>query len=348
GVDMVILATGGIGGLYATTTNPRTAVGAGIAMAARAGALIGDAEFVQFHPTAIQSDADPAPLASEALRGEGATLINRDGRRFMAEIHTDAELAPRDVVARAVFTEAQSERGAYLDTRQSIGAAFAEHFPTVYGMCVDNGIDPVHEPIPVIPAEHYHMGGVVTDEDGRTRVPNLFAIGEVACTGLHGANRLASNSLLEAVVFAARAAQAITSDAQPHAHAELKPAEPAPTVGLETREIGQTTIRDIMQSDVGVVRDGDGLRDAVRALGELQEAAGPDRALANMALTARFIAESALRRKESRGGHFRSDYPKPDPALAARKTVTLAGLDLRTGTAARAALTVAANPERGT
>jgi L-aspartate oxidase len=202
-----VLATGGVGHLYAVTTNPSEAKGVGLAMAARAGATIADAEFVQFHPTALDIGADPAPLATEALRGEGAWLVNGKGERFMPAIHPDAELAPRDIVARGVFAEIAAGRGAFLECRTAIGAAFPERFPTVTAACRAAGIDPVTDLIPVAPAEHYHMGGVATDAEGRTTLPGLWAAGEVACTGLHGANRLASNSLLEAVVFGARIAQ---------------------------------------------------------------------------------------------------------------------------------------------
>ncbi len=205
----VVLATGGIGGLYAVTTNPPYARGESIAMAARAGAMIADAEFVQFHPTAIDVGLDPAPLATEALRGEGATLVNACGERFMTTLDPRAELAPRDVVARAVFTEIAAGRGAFLDCRTAIGDRFASAFPTVFALCRKAGVDPARELIPVAPAAHYHMGGIATDARGRSSVPGLWAVGEVASTGLHGANRLASNSLLEAVVFAARAAQDI-------------------------------------------------------------------------------------------------------------------------------------------
>ena len=205
GINAVILATGGIGALYRLTTNPAHARGDGIAMAAKAGATIADAEFVQFHPTAIDVPEDPAPLASEALRGEGAILVDANGRRFMPAVHQDAELAPRDIVARAVFAQIAAGNGAFLDCTDAIGAEFAARFPTVHARCIEAGIDPVIEPIPVAPAEHYHMGGIKTDANARTSIAGLWAVGEVAATGLHGANRLASNSLLEAVVMAARA-----------------------------------------------------------------------------------------------------------------------------------------------
>src|SRR6185437_9325050 len=205
----VVLATGGIGHLYAATTNPSEASGQGLAIAARAGAVIADPEFVQFHPTAIMVGRDPAPLATEALRGEGATLINEAGERFMLSAHPLAELAPRDIVARGVFAEISAGRGAFLDAREALGARFAEKFPTVYASCLTAGLDPAKQPIPIAPAAHYHMGGVAVDARGRTSLRGLWAGGEVASTGAHGANRLASNSLLEAVVYAARIAEDI-------------------------------------------------------------------------------------------------------------------------------------------
>src|SRR5712672_196070 len=205
----VVLATGGIGHLYAVTTNPKQASGQGLAIAARAGAVIADPEFVQFHPTAIMAGRDPAPLATEALRGEGATLINERGERFMPARHPLAELAPRDIVARGVFAEIEAGRGVFLDAREALGAHFAERFPTVYASCMAAGIDPAKQPIPVAPAAHYHMGGISVDARGRASVRGLWAGGEVSSTGAHGANRLASNSLLEAVVYAARIAEDI-------------------------------------------------------------------------------------------------------------------------------------------
>jgi L-aspartate oxidase len=209
----VVLATGGIGHLYAVTTNPKEASGLGLAIAARAGAIIGDPEFVQFHPTAIMIGRDPAPLATEALRGEGATLINGKGERFMVAKHPLAELAPRDIVARGVFAEIAAGRGAFLDATRALGDKFADHFPTVYASCIAGGIDPARQPIPIAPAVHYHMGGIAVDARGRTSINGLWAGGEVSCTGAHGANRLASNSLLEAVVYAARIAEDIDGHA---------------------------------------------------------------------------------------------------------------------------------------
>ncbi len=326
----VVLATGGIGGLYAVTTNPPYARGESIAMAARAGAMISDAEFVQFHPTAIDVGLDPAPLATEALRGEGATLVNADGERFMTKLDPRAELAPRDVVARAVFTEVAAGRGAFLDCRAAIGDRFPSAFPTVFSLCRKAGIDPARELIPVAPAAHYHMGGIATDARGRSSVPGLWAVGEVASTGLHGANRLASNSLLEAVVFAARAAQDIGALDRERGRRERVELQ---RVGDSTAEHGAkrgpavARLRRTMSQYVGVVRDAAGLKKAISVLRDIERHAGNDRVLANMALAARFIAASALLRQESRGAQTRRDYPVADADLATRAFLTLDDID---------------------
>lgn len=322
----VVLATGGAGALYAVTTNPIYARGEAIAFAARAGAIIADAEFVQFHPTAIDAGIDPAPLASEALRGEGATLINRAGERFMLARDPAGDLAPRDVVARAVFAEIAAGRGAFLDGRAAIGAAFPQAFPTVYAHCRAAGIDPVTQPIPVAPAAHYHMGGVATDLFGRTSLEGLWAVGEVASTGLHGANRLASNSLLEAVVLGARVADDIgrlvtAEKAHPVAKTYRTGTDRPFDIVRRTRLIAR--LRQTMSEHVGVVRDGAGLARALTVVREIGEDAGDDRTVVNMALAAEIITGSALLRTESRGAHFRSDYPAPEPALQHRSAVTL-------------------------
>ncbi len=324
----VILASGGAGALFAVTTNPPQARGQGFAMAARAGALVSDVEFVQFHPTAIAVGLDPAPLATEALRGEGALLVNGRGDRFMQRVHADAELAPRDIVARAVFREVQCGRGAFLDCREAIGERFAKDFPKVHETCRAAGIDPAHQPIPIAPAAHYHMGGVMTDANGRSSLDGLWACGEAAATGAHGANRLASNSLLEAVVFAARIAEdvrriypASTPMPVPATTGETD----GPTLFSDTAAIAD--LRTLMSARVGVVRDHEGLVAALRELSELEREGGPDYGFRNMVTAARLIAAAALRRTESRGAHFRSDHPEPDPAQARRSFMTLRQAD---------------------
>jgi L-aspartate oxidase len=326
----VVLATGGVGALFAVTTNPAYARGEAIAMAARAGAVIGDAEFVQFHPTAINVGADPAPLASEALRGEGAILVNGRGERFMTRIDARAELSPRDIVARGVFAEIGAGRGAFLDCRSAIGQRFADAFPTVYAHCRAAGIDPATELIPVAPAAHYHMGGIATDQHGRSSVPGLWAVGEAASTGLHGGNRLASNSLLEAVVFAARAADHIRGldrNVRRAPLVDLKLIASAQHGAGADRAPAVARLRRAMMAHVGVERTASGLVAAIEILQNIERDAGGDNVLANMALAARFIATSALRREESRGAHERSDYPQTSPALATRSFLSAADLD---------------------
>ncbi len=322
----VVLATGGIGGLYAMTTNPALSRGEGLAMAARAGAIIADAEFVQFHPTGIAIGRDPAPLATEALRGEGAALVNGDGERFMLGVHADAELAPRDVVARAVHRQAAAGRGAFLDCRKAIGPAFAERFPTVHAACIEAGIDPACDLIPVAPAAHYHMGGVWTDGRGRTSMDQLWACGEVACTGVHGANRLASNSLLEAVVMGARVAADISRIAPgwrgmppPQWPARLRPVEPAAAQDAEAIAM----LRETMSRHVGMERTRDGLSEALKVLADISARTAGARDLANAIAAARLIAVSALLRSESRGSHYRSDFPVAEDGWRRHSFLTL-------------------------
>jgi L-aspartate oxidase len=324
----VVLATGGAGQLFAITTNPREARGEGIAIAARAGAVIADAEFVQFHPTAINIGRDPAPLATEALRGEGALLIDARGKRFMRAVHADAELGPRDVVARAVYREVASGRGAFLDCRP-LGPKLAEHFPTVFAACRAAGIDPLREPIPVAPAAHYCMGGILTDARGRSTIDGLWACGEVASTGAHGANRLASNSLLEAVVFGARVARDIASFMPPASPKTAGPHEvqAQASTGSGVSEGAEQRLRLAMTGEVGVVRDETSLRSALATIRALEQETGGDRRLANMLTTAKLIAAAAFQRKESRGAHFRCDYPTQDDRLAKRSFLTLAKAD---------------------
>jgi len=303
-----ILATGGLGGLYAVTTNPREVRGEGLALAALAGARISDPEFVQFHPTAIAVDADPAPLASEALRGEGARLIDEHGAPLMAGKHPMGDLAPRDVVARAIHQQIVSGGGAFLDAREAVGEAFPEEFPAVFAACMAGGIDPRVNPIPVAPAVHYHMGGVVTDAKGATSLPGLFAAGECASTGVHGANRLASNSLLEAAVFGTRAGEAARTAPDPRT--EPLTALPAP----DLPDAALAELRKAMARDVGVVRNADGLRATLTLIDRMASEHG--RALPLVA--ARLVTAAALERRESRGGHYRGDFPNTD--ASARRT----------------------------
>lgn len=311
-----VLCTGGTGGLFAVTTNPPEARGDALAMGFETGALIADTEFVQFHPTALDVGRDPAPLATEALRGEGCKLLNTDGTRFMSRYHKDAELAPRDEVARAIHAERAAGRGAFLDAREAIGTHFPEHFPTVFNACRLAKIDPRISPMPVSTAAHYHMGGIVSDFWGRSSLAGLSVCGECASTGAHGANRLASNSLLEAVVFAERISRRLRD-----ATLDL-PGASKGVVPIELPNPALQTLRQKMAADCGVVRTGAGLNDLLNWLQDCEETHGPARAI----LAARLIAEPALARKESRGGHYREDFKDEHPA--ARSFIRSAGNSL--------------------
>jgi L-aspartate oxidase len=411
----VVLATGGLGQLFLYTTNPREATADGLAMAARAGARLVDLEFVQFHPTALAPLAPltpitsltpltpitplgqltpeaepgpravgsaPLPLLTEALRGEGAVLIDERGVRFMTAVHPDRELAPRDVVARAIWARLSEGRRIYLDARHAVGERFPDRFPTVFALCRQHGIDPRVELMPVVPAAHYHMGGVAVDASGRTSLPGLWACGEVAATGAHGANRLASNSLLEALVFGARVAEDVSADGRGERRRDRPPA-----VSTVDRREAATPASDayagvagnaaqlvarlqrLMWERVGVERSGAGLAAAAaelavlarRAAGSLQPresrqsvqsvqsgllpsepagdvdrerqqsmgapapagnafAAGEAR---NLLLAGRLLAQAALARRESRGGHYRADYPRADAAWQKRRFLTV-------------------------
>ena len=337
----VVLATGGLGQLYLHTTNPREATGDGLAMAARAGARLTDVEFVQFHPTALSSgsagpdDGSPMPLLTEALRGEGAILVDQNGYRFMADEHPDRELAPRDVVARAIWRRLMAGDRVYLDSRAAVGERFPERFPTVFALCQERGLDPRTEPIPVAPAAHYHMGGIAVDDHGRASLPGLWACGEVAATGVHGANRLASNSLLEALVFGARVAEDLVA-ARPALRtprglwAAARRAGEAAGRGLEAPGDAElvAAVRRIAWKRLGLVRDEAGLTSAVEELERLAErypqaaqAAGEAR---NLLAIGRLLAAAALARRESRGGHYRTDFPLADPEWQRHLHITAA------------------------
>ncbi|WP_448187778.1 L-aspartate oxidase [Azospirillum sp. sgz301742] len=343
----VVLATGGIGQAFARTTNPVEATGDGLALAARAGAWLSDVEFVQFHPTALatdtgpESDGGPAPLLTEALRGAGALLLDRHGHRFMPEEHPLAELAPRDVVARAIGRRVAAGEPVFLDLRPAL-AAKPDGFPTVLGFCTQAGFDPWSQPVPVAPAAHYHMGGVRTDAHGRTSVEGLWACGEVACTGVHGANRLASNSLLETLVFGARVARDVTgrptAPPLPFALPE-PPAVPSETAAPLIAMIA-ASVRRGLYTCAGLVRHGDSLATAARRLERLDAdlnslpssaRAGADAVrrwgeARNLLLVGRLVLHAATRREESRGAHFRLDFPQED-ARGTRYAFTIEDLD---------------------
>jgi L-aspartate oxidase len=298
---ITILATGGLGGLYQVTTDPAAVRGEGLGLAALAGAEIADPEFVQFHPTAMDLGLDPAPLASEAMRGEGAILVNHHGERFVDE------LAPRDVVARAVHAELTAGRGAFLDARKVI-----QDFPFALSACKAAGLDPFAQPIPIAPAAHYHMGGVAADADGRTSLPGLLAVGECASTGVHGANRLASNSLAEAAAFGARAGRLAAAAAD--AGTEPLPVQPFPDLPAGALQ----TLRRAMSRDAGVARDASGLLRLRALIAELEARHGRAPAL----IAAKLVALAALERRETRGAHARIDFPET-AATAWRSRLTL-------------------------
>lgn len=316
----VLLATGGLGQVYSDTTNPAVATGDGVAMGFRAGAEISDMEFVQFHPTALYLKGAPRFLLSEALRGEGAYLRNLELQRFMPKYHEMAELAPRDVVARAIAHELEvtkrPDAAVYLDLTHLNADRVRKRFPTIYATCMRHNIDLAEELVPIRPAAHYAMGGVRTDLDGRASISGLYAAGEVACTGVHGANRLASNSLLEGLVYGARAARMMRDEMH---STELNSARgkthlpPANGSAIETEKLIQK-VQAAMWKHVAVVREGKALRETLaelNLLGSSQPEARDRRAheAANILLTGSLIVRSAVAREESRGAHYRLDFP---------------------------------------
>jgi L-aspartate oxidase len=319
----VLLATGGLGQVYSDTTNPAVATGDGVAMAFRAGAEISDMEFVQFHPTALFLKGAPRFLLSEALRGEGAYLRSLELQRFMHKYHEMGELAPRDVVARAIAHELEvtkrPDAAVYLDLTHLNSEKVRKRFPNIYATCMQYNIDIAEELIPIRPAAHYAMGGVRTDLDGRTSVPGLYAAGEVACTGVHGANRLASNSLLEGLVYGARAAIAMSDEPRPAATLASTASLPSPQNNGSTKETEKLIqqVQALMWKNVAVVREGKTLRQTVAELETIRAAlprTSDRRAFeaANILQTGLLIARAALAREESRGAHYRLDRPEKD------------------------------------
>lgn len=309
----VILTSGGAGQLYAHSTNPDVATGDGMAMAYYAGAVLSDMEFVQFHPTALSLPGAPNFLLSEAMRGEGALLRNVHREAFMSAYHKQAELAPRDVVSRAIVQEMARTQSdvVFLDVTHLSAETVKARFPRIYTTCLQYGIDITQELIPVSPAAHYMMGGVRTDLHGRTCVPGLYAAGEVACAGIHGANRLASNSLLDGLVFGARAARAVLADAlAPPEIAAVDKKAPWPADWRIEPNVFQR-VRTLMSRHVSIIRTADGLAQAIDSLNAYEKQA-TNLATRNFVTVARLIATAALLRQESRGAHYRSDFPERD------------------------------------
>jgi L-aspartate oxidase len=314
--NAVVLATGGIGRIYSATTNPVESTGDGLAMAARAGASLADLEFVQFHPTALDVNAGTTPLLTEALRGEGALLVDERGRRLMDGVHPRLELAPRDIVARAIWNQLQVGGRAYLDAT-ALADHFADRFPLVLSLCLEHGLDPRSQPMPVTPSAHYHMGGVVVGFDGSTSLPRLWACGEVSWTGLHGANRLASNSLLEALVFGRRTGRSVAEISRDDA-SEDTVVRAVRRAGIElmsdpwaaTNDPRVEELRKTMWRDVGLVRSMTELRRAQLEIDRLGRGLGSRLGeLASMLTVARLVTTAATVRTESRGAHYRRDFP---------------------------------------
>jgi L-aspartate oxidase len=300
--------------VYRYTTNPQVATGDGFGIALRAGVKLSDMEFVQFHPTALDTPENPLALISEAVRGEGAVLLNAREERFMPRRHRLAELAPRDIVAREIFREQQAHGRVWLDARHLAKhpGGFASHFPGIHALCTARGIDPDRDLIPITPAAHYMMGGIVTDLTGRSSLARLYAAGEVARTGVHGANRLASNSLLEGLVFAERVARdLVTLDPLPNAPRRRAAWEVPPLADRGAAQVAADAIRSTMWEHAAIDRTARGLERGLARLAEIERRLSPGMTEErNLVQTARLIAEAALLRTESRGGHFRSDFPR--------------------------------------
>jgi len=325
----VVLATGGCGQLWAKTTNPVEVTGDGLAMAGRAGAVLADLAFMQFHPTALDAVMHgdgcrgvSLPLLTEVLRGEGAVLVDEGGERFMLALDRRAELAPRDIVARAIWRKKASGQGVWLDARKAVGAAFPERFPTVWAHCRQQGLDPRVQALPVTPAAHYAMAGVAVDEAGRTSLDGLWACGEVAASGLHGANRLASNSLLEGIVFGARVAADIAGCTHAASRGGMVQRQPARD-GWTSSAKAQAPVREVLRAlawrSLGLERTRQGLGQALLELDRLaSELPSRPTETANLVTVGRMVATAALAREESRGAHWRTDFPRAREAWAHR------------------------------
>jgi len=328
----VLLATGGMGQLYVNTTNPSVATGDGVAMAYRAGAEVTDLEFIQFHPTALYLKKAPRFLLSEALRGEGAYLRNMEMMRFMSKYHPMGELAPRDVVARAIMHELERVRAkepvVYLDMTHLDEGHIRKRFPRIYATCMLYNIDITTEFVPIRPAAHYAMGGMHTDLEGRATLPGLYAAGEAAGTGVHGANRLASNSLLEGLVYGARAGKKMRDElkAHPKRASGLPPAAYSNGPVSIPVDASVSELQELMWKNVGIVRTGSGLKEAIKRLGEIGEKVSRPHSrrefeARNLQIVGMLVARSALAREESRGAHYRTDYPDHNDAKFKKHSV---------------------------